>query len=93
MRIYEILKENGNQIEYVWSVSPIVKESLKGINEKVYNEFLHVDKMLKEGQFRGEVIKEDEYGMVCDGYYGDSSTYVQQFRNVNKPVMILNPNI
>lgn len=89
-RVLELFKQYSEEIEVIWCVQELVDTVLLSFNGKLYECLKDIRNnyiIEKIGHVCNDKDKELLYS--CDAYYGDPSPVVQEYRNDEKPVMIM----
>lgn len=75
-----------------WRIQPGMEDSLDAIYPELGERFRSIVKEYcgKENGIFDNTMDVKQVAKLCDAYYGDSSSVVQLFRNIHKPIMIQN---
>ena len=93
LKIKSVLKvfyENRDKITLLWRPHPLMKETVKSMSPKLYDEYI---KIIDEYVNAGWGIYDDTPDLnrsiaLCDAYYGDMSSVVQLFEQTGKKTVI-----
>ena len=92
---FSVFYDNREEVCVLWSIQPEIKERLKQISYKLYQEYCDLEKEFldKKLGILDDSIDEKMAVAMCDAYYGEPSHFVQMCRNAKKPVMLQNVEI
>lgn len=94
-RVLDLFEREGKRVFWIWKIQEGVLEWLERRKPQIYQKLVLLREKYQqmENVYTKAEMNDDNYADICDAYYGDSSVYVQKFRNENKPVMLLNPEV
>ncbi len=90
-KVHEFFK-NRNDVVLLWRPHPLLKATMESMRPNLVKEF---DEIVEQYKLEEYGIYDDTPDLsraiiLCDGYYGDSSSLVQLCQKVKKPIMIQN---
>ena len=86
----KVFKENRDEVALLWRPHPLIEETMKSMRPELLDKYLEI----KEGYLRedwgiyDDTVDIDRAVALSDAYYGDNSSVVQLFIQVNKPVLV-----
>lgn len=93
--IFEIFKENSDEIALLWRPHPLIESTLKSMRPQLWGQYKAVrDRYLAEGWgIYDDTADIDRAIVVSDAYYGDPSSVVRMYQLTGKPIMLQNVEI
>lgn len=93
--VFKILRENKEEVALLWRPHPLIKATISSMRPKLWETY---EQIVEQYISEDWGIYDDSADLnraviLCDGYYGDSSSVVQLCHRVNKYVMIQNIEI
>lgn len=94
--VFSVMKKSQNEIILWWKPQVQIGRMLKKMRPELWNRYEDIEKKYKSEAW-GIYDDTNErtktvLAMIADGYYGDWSTWVWEFQENQKPVMIQNVN-
>lgn len=97
-KIENVLKtfsDNREEVALLWRPHPLMKATLQSMKPKLLEQY---ERLVAVYQEEGWGIYDDTADLdravkISDAYYGDSSSVIQLFRKLGKPVMVQDVNI
>lgn len=88
--VLQVFKKHQEEIALLWRPHPLIEATLKSMRPGLWEEYKKiVDTYRAEGWgIYDDTADIDRAIALSDAYYGDKSSIVQLYRNVEKPVMI-----
>ncbi len=88
--VLEIFKEERKNITLIWRPHPLLESTIKAMRPILWGQYHNI---IKRYRAEGWGIFDDSADMnraiaLSDAYYGDTSSIVQLYKQVGKPVMI-----
>ena len=89
--VLDVFKQYSDKIEVIWCVQNLVDTVMENIDRNLSEQINTI-----RDEYRIEEIghlcsdRDKDILNSCDAYYGDISSVVQEYRNADKPVMIMN---
>ena len=80
-----------DRIEVIWCVQSLVDTVMEDINRNLSEQINTIRDKYRIEEI-GHICSDRDKDILnsCDAYYGDISSVVQEYRNADKPVMIMN---
>ncbi len=93
--VFQTFYENREEIALLWRPHPLIKATIESMRPKLWEEY---EKLVEEYKEAGWGIYDDTADLnraiaISDAYFGDSSSLVQLFQKVGKPIMIQNVEV
>lgn len=93
--VFRIFKENKDEVALLWRPHPLIKTTVSAMRPQLWMEY---EKIVKQYKEEGWGIYDDSSDMdravvLSDAYYGDGSSVVQVYQELNKFFMIQNIDI
>lgn len=93
--VFEVFKENKDDVALLWRPHPLIEATLESMVPEILEQYRQIVKEYKE---EGWGIYDDSPDMdraiiISDAYYGDTSSVVQLYEKLEKPIMIQNPEV
>ena len=92
IRVFEIFKENAEDVALLWRPHPLIKSTLTSMRPALWEKYAKIVEMFRAEAWGiyDENADLDRTILLSDAYYGDSSSLIQLYRILKKPVMIVN---
>ena len=86
-----VFKQYSDKIEVIWCVQSLVDTVMEDINRNLSEQINTIRDKYRIEEI-GHICSDRDKDILnsCDAYYGDISSVVQEYRNADKPVMIMN---
>ncbi|MCI8672364.1 MAG: hypothetical protein HFI89_02555 [Lachnospiraceae bacterium] len=93
--VFKVFKENRDEVALLWRPHPLIKATIESMRPGLWEEYEKlVDRYLQEGWgIYDDTADVDRAIVLCDAYYGDSSSLVRLCQEKGRPVMIQNVEI
>lgn len=89
--VLDVFKQYSDKIEVIWCVQSLVDTVMEDINRNLSEQINTIRDKYRIEEI-GHICSDRDKDILnsCDAYYGDISSVVQEYRNADKPVMIMN---
>ena len=89
--VLDVFKQYSDKIEVIWCVQNLVDTVMEDIDRNLSEQINTIRDKYRIEEI-GHICSDRDKDILnsCDAYYGDISSVVQEYRNADKPVMIMN---
>lgn len=90
--VLQVFKKQSEDVALLWRPHPLMESTIKSMRENLLEHYeIIVDKYKKDGWgIFDDSADLDRAIMISDAYYGDTSSLVQLFQRMEKPILIQN---
>lgn len=94
-RVFEKFYRAKEDITLLWRPHPLILSTIESMRPHLYEKYCELMEQYKEANWGiyDDSPDVDRAVILCDAYYGDSSSVVELCLKVNKPVMIQDCNL
>ena len=88
--VFQLFKENQSDVALLWRAHPLIKATIESMKPQLWKGY---EKLVQEYRSDGWGIYDDSPDLdraiiISDGYYGDRSSLVHLYKQINKPILI-----
>ncbi len=93
--VFKIFRENRNEVALLWRPHPLIQATIESMRPQLWKGYKELrDRYIKEGWgIYDDSADLDRAVVLSDAYYGDSSSVVQLYKRIGKPIMLQNVQI
>ncbi len=93
--VFRIFKENQYEVALLWRPHPLISNTIKSMRPAMWEGYHSiVEKYISEGWgIYDDTADVDRTIVLCDAYYGDTSSLIRVCQQLHKGIMVENPII
>ena len=93
--VFKIFKENRDEVALLWRPHPLIQATIESMRPQLWERYKELrDRYIEEGWgIYDDSADLDRAVVLSDAYYGDSSSVVQLYKRIGKPIMLQNVQI
>lgn len=90
--VFEIFRENKDEVALLWRPHPLIQATIESMRPQLWGEYKEIrDRYIEEGWgIYDDSADLDRAVIISDAYYGDGSSVVQLYKQIQKPIMFQN---